>query len=87
MSRMIECSTHGESRPAFVCQHLLSTLRDSVPRGVLWSRDEDGCINAYCWDCDKQFEAAGGEWTSEVEVICEGCFRRIAMINGFSELD
>jgi hypothetical protein len=91
-NRTVQCS-HGEERAALICQHLLGTLYDEIPRGVLWSRDEDGCINAYCSDCDKRLQAAGGEWTEEVEaqlkvkIICEGCFRRIAVINGFSELD
>jgi hypothetical protein len=93
MSGTIECSTHGETRAVYVYQHLVRTLHDEESRGAFWSRDEDGCINACCGDCAKRLDAAGGEWVGEAEaqlglqIVCEGCFRQVAMINGFSELD
>jgi len=92
MSRTLRCSTHGEAQAAFICQHLLATLRDGTPRGAIWKRDEDGCINSYCGDCDKRLDAAGDEWVGEAQaqlgltVVCENCFRRIAEINGLPEL-
>lgn len=85
--RLVTCDEHGKSRAAYVCTHLLLTLRDGVPRGVIWLRDEDECVNAYCGDCDVMLEAGGGAWTSEVEaradikVICEGCFERVLSID------
>ena len=93
MNTTTQCAVHGENRTALVCQHLLETLEDGHPRGAFWSRDNDGRINAYCWACSERLEAAGGEWEGEavarlgVQIVCEGCFRRIASINGFSELD
>jgi hypothetical protein len=86
MTRTITCSSHGVSRPAFVCSHLFAMLDDNAPRGVVWLRDEDGCINAYCEACDATLQAAGGEWTEElgaeagVKLICEGCFQRMLSI-------
>jgi hypothetical protein len=83
----LECGTHGTVRPAFVCCHLVDTLRDDVPRGLLWSRDEDGNVNAYCDACDQMLEAGGGEWTDElgaqakVKIICESCFGIVESIN------
>ena len=88
MSGMVECGTHGKTRPAFVCCHLVETLRDGVARGLLWSRDEDGNVNAYCDQCDGLLEAGGGEWTEDIEaqakvtMICEQCFRTIEQMNG-----
>ena len=88
MSGMVECCEHGAVRPAFVCRHLVETLRDGVARGLLWSRDEDGNINAYCDLCDGVLEQAGGDWTDEIEdqvkvtMICEACFRAIEKVNG-----
>ena len=85
---MVECGEHGAVRPAFVCVHLVQTLRDRMPRGLLWSRDEDGNVNAYCDLCDGLLEQAGGEWTDAVEaqakitLICEMCFRIIERVNG-----
>jgi hypothetical protein len=93
MSRVLHCSTHGESRTAYICKHLLATLHDEEPRGAVWVRDEDGCINARCGDCANRLETAGGEWVGEalpqldIKIICEGCFRRIAVIDDFAELD
>ncbi|HEY6258649.1 MAG TPA: hypothetical protein VIY51_22935 [Xanthobacteraceae bacterium] len=93
MSAETICAVHGQSRRAFICQHLLATLEDEVPRGAFWCRDEDQCINGYCAECAARLEAVGGEWTDDlmarvdVKLICEGCFRGIANLNGFSELD
>ena len=93
MTQMAQCATHGQARLALVCQHLVATFEDGVPRGAFWCRDEDGCINAYCRECSERLDAAGGEWVDEVvehldlKIICEGCFRRIASANGFSEID
>jgi hypothetical protein len=90
--RLVHCDSHGEKRPAYVCQHLFKTLDDGLARGVLWSRDEDECINAYCRECSERVEAAGGEWVGKaaaelgLKLICEGCFRRIADVNGILEL-
>jgi hypothetical protein len=84
----VECGTHGKVRPAFVCCHLVETLRDRVARGLLWSRDGDGNVNAYCDLCDQMLQQAGGEWTDEVEaqakitMICETCFRTVERVNG-----
>ena len=93
MTEMARCATHGESRAALICQHLVATLEDGLPRGAFWSRDEDGCVNAYCRACADRLEAADGEWVGEaveqlgLKIICEGCFRRIASANGFLEID
>ena len=95
MRNEIQCGVHGQAQAAYICQHLLATLEDGVPRGAFWCRDEDGCINGYCAECSAGLNAAGGEWTEDVtaklrvkiNLICENCFRRIAAINGFTELD
>lgn len=92
-SSSIHCATHGPSTAAFVCSHLVETLRDGEPRGVFWSRDEDGCINAYCLGCAEVVESNGGELTDEiaegfgVRLICERCFGKIAQSNGLSEVN
>jgi hypothetical protein len=93
MSRFIECDKHGQSRRAVVCKHLVQTLSDQIPRGVIWLRDDDGCVNGYCDDCTMMLEDAGGEWNDELEakaglmLICEGCFRRVLSINKRTELN
>jgi len=89
----VECATHGLRAAAFVCVHSMETLSDGHPRGLLWSRDSDGCLNGYCDACERYLERNGGEWNDETEahadikLVCEGCFRRIAALNGIEELD
>jgi hypothetical protein len=93
MSKFVECGEHGKSRPAFVCKHLVQTLRDQIPRGVIWLRDDDGNVNSYCDECNMRLERAGGDWNDELEaeagvkLICEGWFRRVLSINKKTELN
>ena len=93
MSQFVECTEHGKSKPAYVCKHLIQTLQDRIPRGVIWLRDDDGCVNSYCDACNERLRRAGGEWNDELEaeaainLICEGCFRRVLSINRKTELN
>lgn len=93
MSGTVECGRHGPSRAAFVCRHLVDTLRDGVARGLIWTRDADGNVNAYCELCDRLLAQAGDEWTDDLErqagitLICEGCFGTIRRINGATGLN
>lgn len=93
MSRIVECAEHGPVRPAFVCGHLVETLRDGIARGLIWTRDDEGNINAYCDLCDRLLAQAGDEWTEELEhqagitLICECCFGAIQRINGATGLN
>jgi hypothetical protein len=93
MSRFVKCDEHGQSKPAYVCKHLVQTLCDQIPRGVIWSRDEDQCVNGYCDECEMRLDQAGGEWNDElyaeadIKLICEGCFRRVLSINKKTELN
>ena len=93
MTRFVECGEHGKSKPAYVCTHLVQTLGDHIPRGIVWIRDEDGCVNGYCDACNMRLDLADGRWNDEIEaeaaikLICEGCFRRVLSINKKTELN
>jgi hypothetical protein len=93
VTEFVECREHGKSRPAYVCAHLVQTLRDQLPRGVIWRRDDDGCVNAYCDECETNLQQAGGEWNDKLEadaaiaLICEDCFRRVLSINKKADLN
>lgn len=71
----------------------MESLSDERPRGLLWSRDSDGCFNGYCDACDRYLGQNGDEWNDETEahadiqLVCEACFRRIAALNGIGDLD
>jgi hypothetical protein len=68
-------------------------LRTGVPAGLIWLRDHDGNINAWCDDCEAYLDAHGQEWNDHTEayagitLICEGCFMRVARMNGQGDPD
>jgi hypothetical protein len=81
----IQCATHGESSPAFVCNHLGP---ESIGLGFhLAELDEDDpSPSAWCSDCEIIREAHGG-WNEESEkliqirLICLRCFELIGVRN------
>ncbi|MCV0398078.1 MAG: hypothetical protein K5872_18690 [Rhizobiaceae bacterium] len=88
MTEQLQCEKHGLQNEAFICSHLVSTLSDKVSRGLVWSRDEDGLINAYCVGCQDMLTEAGGEWTEELQekagiaIACEACIMPLFELNG-----
>ncbi len=81
-NKFVECESHGEVRPAFVCQHFLSGKRVGWNEPAEYSYDEDyefaGCINAWCDECE-EFVNRTGAWNDESEafadirLVCENC--------------
>ncbi len=86
----VQCDRHGQQQLTRVCQHIAQTVRDGQPRGFYWS---GGAPNdrgdAWCAECDRHLEAAGGEWTAEnqqlanVQVVCGLCYDQARSANGF----
>ncbi|MEL6371314.1 MAG: hypothetical protein AAFY84_07050 [Pseudomonadota bacterium] len=78
----IKCGTHGEQETTFVCVHIIETLKDGVPRGFLWNH-VDGDFQAICENCnnlsEEEFYAQEAEL---IQLLCYGCFRDAAAING-----
>jgi hypothetical protein len=68
------------------------SLRDHVARGLFYSRDQNGCFNGWCADCDDRLSAAGGEWNDEseaaadIQLMCERCFRDAMALNNVVEV-
>ena len=87
MSNFIICDTHGEQTKAYVCAHLIGSMRSSVALGLFFEIDEDGCPNAWCFDCENRLQAADNNWTPElmkfadIKVICKSCFDRLQELN------
>lgn len=87
MDKKVECCSHGSRNAAYACIHTVESLQDSIPRGLIYVVDDDGCFNGYCDQCDAVLEKYGGEWNDESEsfaqakLICEGCFERAIKIN------
>ncbi len=85
---IMECAMHGDSRPAFICKHLLSAdklgfFESDEPFDPEWPFK-----NAWCAECDKVLEQEG-EWNDKSEsfagviAICEGCYEEIKKRNKY----
>ena len=78
--KYVECETHGTSRVAFVCQHLLkgSSLgfHEAFESNPLIEPEDD--YQAWCDDCEKDWEQEG-EWNENFRRICEfqDCLRSL----------
>ena len=86
-SRTVTCSEHGEQGAAFVCQHIVQSLRDGRPRGFFHPPDGGDEPNAWCRACDEAVAKAGGEWNDESEgfaqvtLVCRACYERAQRMN------
>ena len=72
----------------YVCQHILQTLRDGIPRGF-WSSSEspeNPRPDSWCSECEEVANAAGG-WDDEseafagVSLLCGSCYDRAKRMN------
>lgn len=86
--KVIHCIEHGEQQATFVCQHIVQTLRDTVPRGF-WTSDnpDNPRPDAWCDACEARVQETGGEWDDEseafagVSLLCGACYDRAVAIN------
>ena len=74
---------------AYVCQHLLQSVRDLKPRGFVYDdRNQSDYPDAWCDECDGMLAAGGREWTDDlgeaagVSLLCASCYSRIRKLNG-----
>ena len=78
----LKCGTHGRQRETFVCKHIIETVADAEPRGFWWSM-EDGTFEAICTHCNNlDAEAFARQAEENARILCYGCFRQAAQING-----
>ncbi|GDY26276.1 hypothetical protein AHAT_21660 [Agarivorans sp. Toyoura001] len=89
--KRVECSIHGLQQETFVCQHIVQTVKDGVPRGFWWANDPDNQRpNAWCSACEMKVQETGGEWTEEsesfagVSLLCGACYD-LAIERSFSQ--
>lgn len=85
----VECCTHGDRYPAYVCQH----LNLHTPVGfyepfasdptVTYANDE---LSAWCEACDEVLTEVG-EWNDEseafakIKLVCDVCFFEMKKLN------
>jgi hypothetical protein len=86
--RYIECATHGTSRMAFICQHLVKGsdlgFHESLESNPLIEPDDD--YWAWCSDCEKICKQQG-EWNhvvkkaADMKIVCDQCYFEIKRKN------
>ena len=87
MSEIVTCDIHGEQGLALVCVHSLQSMNDGIRRGLYWSIDEEGDVNAYCDECAQYLADNDDEWPEDAvdfiqgKVLCLVCFERLKQIN------
>ena len=88
-NNIVECCTHGNRYPAYVCQHL--NLHTPVgfyepfasDPSVTYANDE---LSAWCEACDEVL-AEAGEWNDEseafakIKLVCDVCFFEMKKLN------
>ncbi|MGJ8716650.1 MAG: DUF6882 domain-containing protein [Maribacter stanieri] len=89
-SELIECSTHGKLRTAFICQHLNTENKTGFEeafetyRGMELGEDDD--LQAWCAECEKERLKDDG-WNDEsmefakIKLVCERCYFEIKESN------
>ena len=85
-SNIVNCGTHGQVGPAFVCSHLL--YERSKPLGFFEPEydPEDPEPQAWCGACEDAVNLVG-DWTDElaaqadIRLVCEFCFESIRGIH------
>jgi hypothetical protein len=87
VKQAVNCATHGEQGLAIVCVHSIQSMNDGIRRGLFWSVDGDGDVNAYCDICAEYLASNGDEWPEKYmefvqgKVLCLQCFERLKQIN------
>jgi|TARA_R100000306_G_scaffold60710_1_gene61349 hypothetical protein len=85
----VECCEHGQQQATYVCQHVVQSLRDGVPRGF-WSAEAapgDKRPDSWCSACEEMVNKTGGEWNDEseefagVKLLCGACYDRAKELN------
>ena len=91
--KYVECETHGTSRVAFVCQHLLKGsnlgFNEAFESNPLIEPDDD--YQAWCDECEKTWEKEG-EWNetsmafAKIKLVCDQCYFEIKTKNALDQL-
>ncbi|MBN1904118.1 MAG: hypothetical protein JW927_03385 [Deltaproteobacteria bacterium] len=87
--KYVECSTHGKQQATYVCQHIIQSLRDGIPRGFWSAEPEPGDLrpDSWCSACEEMVNKTCGEWNDESEefagvtLLCGECYDRAKAMN------
>ena len=85
----VECFTHEKQQATYVCQPIVQSLRDGIPREFWPTESEPGNLRPDSW-CNKYEEmiiSTGEEWNDESEefagitLLCGACYDRANAMN------
>jgi hypothetical protein len=88
MRTFVQCEEHGSQDEAFVCKHLVFSLKTKQPVGFYWSSEPHG--DAWCEACETVRVAEGGttgDWNerseafAEIQVLCGACYDEVRTLN------
>ncbi len=88
--KFVECGSHGRTKPAFLCVHLLMGTSVGWNEPAEYDKDEHddfyGCINAWCDACERKAIETGGwddesEAFADIRLVFEPCSLKIKTYN------
>ena len=83
---LVSCGTHGPRPAAFVCRHVVESLRTRSRVGFHTPGGADDDDEAWCDACER-VRAREGEWNerseayADIRPICLDCFRQARTLN------
>lgn len=86
---LIDCETHGEQEEAFVCTHLVESLKKRKGVGFYFASEPRG--DAWCNLCEEiriKEGGSSGDWNerseefADISIVCGKCYDQIKAING-----
>lgn len=83
---LVSCCTHGARPAAFVCRHVLESLRTGSRVGFHTPGDADDDDQGWCDACER-VRAREGEWNdrseahADIRLICLDCFHQARELN------
>jgi hypothetical protein len=86
--KSVECGTHGNSAPAFLCWHLIHESNVGWNEAIQDEETPDdrffGCVKAHCDDCEDIARLTTGfveQSFANIQLVCEECALRIKAAN------
>lgn len=83
---LVSCGMHGVRPAAFVCRHVLESLRTGSRVGFHTPDGAEDDDQAWCDACE-QVRARKGEWNdrseayADIQLICIDCFQQARKLN------
>jgi hypothetical protein len=83
---LVSCGRHGARPAAFVCRHVLESLRTGARVGFHTPGDAEDDDQGWCGACER-VRAREGEWNerseavADIRLLCLDCFHQARELN------